>query len=95
MFANGRNAAAESQNYFPHPHFFRNTRTTAPRRRAAAGEALFQGEVRKNKGISPYKTICPAYQKTGQPPWVARFFDDMDIMDVFICDISAVTLAFD
>ena len=73
MFANGRNAAAESQNYFPHSHFFRNTRTTAPRRRAAAGEALFQGRQAKNKSISPSNAICPAHQKTGQSLLAARF----------------------
>ena len=73
MFSNGRNAVAESQNYFPHPHFFRNTRTTAPRRRAAVGEALFQGRQAKNKSISPSNAICPAHQKTGQSLLAARF----------------------
>ena len=47
-------------------------RMKAPRRRAAAGEVFF-GEVCKNKSISPSNAICPAYQKTGQPPWVVRF----------------------
>ena len=37
------------------------------------GEVLFQEEVRRNKGLLPYKAICPAYQKTGQPSLVARF----------------------
>ena len=45
-------------------------------RRAAAGEVFF-GEVCKNKSISPYKAISPAYQKTGQPPWVVRFSDNI------------------
>ena len=63
---------------------------SASRRRAAAGE-VFLGEVCKNKSILPYKAICPAYQKAGQPPWVARFFDSMG---VFICNISTVAFAF-
>ena len=63
---------------------------SASRRRAAAGE-VFLGEVCKSKSILPYKAICPAYQKAGQPPWVARFFDSMG---VFICNISTVAFAF-
>ena len=68
----------------------RESPMSASRRRAAAGE-VFLGEVCKSKSILPYKAICPAYQKAGQPPWVARFFDSMG---VFICNISTVAFAF-
>ena len=37
------------------------------------GSPFSGGGKQKNKSISPYKAICPAYQKTGRPPWVARF----------------------
>ena len=50
----------------------RKSPMSASRRRAAAGE-VFLGEVCKSKSIPPSNAICPAYQKTGQPPLVVRF----------------------
>ena len=49
------------------------------------------GRCAKNKGLSPSNAICPAYQKTGQPPWVARF---LMVWVYSYGNISAVTLAF-
>ena len=60
------------------------------RRRAAAGEALFQGEVSENKSILPYKAISLTYQNTGQPPWVVRFL----IIGGFLCNISTIAFVF-
>ena len=51
---------------------FRRVCMTAPRRWATAGEALFSGEAKIRADRHPMR-LALHIQKTGQPPWVARF----------------------